>query len=155
MPEFPWLLPICPIPCPFDRGTPARPVAADSYPERSNRASAAVASPPPQQTGGSPVEVHPELVGGASAAAVTYNAGEIPLSQTFGRAVDVSGDSGAATSAVSTISGDGPAQQQLPGGLPRDVFPGADSSSAAAAGPPPGITESQIFSGKRVEITIR
>lgn len=154
MPEFPWLPPICPIPCPFDRGTPARPVAADSYPERSNRASAAVASPPPQRTGGSPVEAHPEFTGGASSAVVNYHAGEIPRLQTFGRAIDVSGDAGGATSAATTISGDGPAQQQLPGGLPRDVFPGV-GTVPVLAGPPAGTQEAQIHTGSTINVTIR
>ena len=154
MSELPWLPPIRSIPSSYDRGTPARPVAADSYPERCNRASAAVANPSPQQTGGRPVEVHPEFVGGASAAVTNYNAGEIPRSQTFGRAIDVSGDIGGATSAATTISGDGPQQQQLPG-LPRDVFPDQAGSATAAAGPPPGLAEPQIFTGATVTVTVR
>jgi hypothetical protein len=145
---------MCPISSRFDRGTPARPVAADSYPERSNRASAAVVSPPPQQTGGSPVEAHPEFTGGASSAAVNYHAGEIPRLQTFGRAIDVSGDAGGATSAATTISGDGPAPQQLPGGLPRDVFPGVDTVPVLA-GPPAGTQEAQIHTGSTINVTIR
>jgi len=154
MPELPWLPPICSMPRPFDRGTPARPVAADSYPERSGGASAAVASPPPQQTGGFPVEAHPEFSGGASSAVVNYHAGEIPRSQMFGRAIDVSGDAGGATSAATTISGDGPQPQQLPG-LPRDVFPDQAGGGTAAAGPPPGLVEPQIFTGPTVNVTIR
>ncbi len=154
MPALPWLPPICPIASSFDRGTPDRPVASDSYPERSNRASAAVANPSPQQTGGRPVEAHPEFTGGASSAVVNYHAGEIPRSQTFGRAIDVSGDIGGATSAATTISGDGPQQQQLPG-LPRDVFPDQTGSATAAAGPPPGLVEPQIFTGATVNVTIR
>ena len=154
MPELPWLPPLCPIHSSFDRGTPARPVAADSYPERSNPASAAVANPQAQQTGGRPVEAHPEFSGGASAAVANYFAGEIPRSQTFGRAIDVSGDTGGATSAATTISGDGPQQQQLPG-LPRDVFPDQTGSATAAAGPPPGLVEAQIFRGETINVNIR
>jgi hypothetical protein len=113
-----------------------------------------VASPTPQQTGGSPVEAHPEFSGGASAAAVTVNAGELPRAQTFGRAIDVSGDAGGATASATTISGDGPQQQQLPG-LPRDVFPDQTGSATAAAGPPPGLVESQIHTGPSITVTIR
>ena len=154
MPSLPWLPPICPIASSFDRGTPAQRVAGDSFPERSNRASAAVASPPPQQTGGSPVEAHPEFTGGASAAVANYHAGEIPRSQTFGRAIDVSGDIGGATASATTISGDGPQQQQLPG-LPRDVFPDQAGGGTASAGPPAGLQESQIHTGPSITVTIR
>ncbi len=152
--EMPWLPPLCPIHSSFDRGTPARPVAADSYPERSNRASAAVDNPAPQQTGGRPVEAHPEFTGGASSAVVNYHAGEIPRSQTFGRGIDVSGDTGVASSSATTISGDGPQQQQLPG-LPKDFFPDQAGSATAAAGPPPGLVEAQIFRGETINVNIR
>ncbi|MGO9661954.1 MAG: hypothetical protein ACLP66_01435, partial [Polyangia bacterium] len=123
MPALPWLPPISAIHSSFDRGIPAQPVAGDSYPERNNPASAAVANPQAQQTGGRPVEAHPEFSGGASAAVANYFAGEIPRSQTFGRAIDVSGDAGGATSSAVTMSGDSSQQQQQLPGLPRDVFP--------------------------------
>lgn len=152
--QLPWLQPICPIASSFDRGTPITPVAPDSYPERSNPASAAVASPPTQQTGERPVEAHPEFTGGASAAVANFHAGEIPRSQTFGRAIDVSGDAGGATSAATNISGDSPQQQQLPG-LPRDVFPDQTGNASASAGPPPGLQESQIHTGSTINTTIR
>jgi hypothetical protein len=153
--QLPWLPPISPIHSTFDRGTPAQPVAGDSFPERSGRASAAVASPSVQQTGGRPVEAHPEFTGGASAAVANYHAGEIPRSQTFGRAIDVSGDAGGATSSATTMSGDSSQQQQQLPGLPRDVFPDQAGGGTAAAGPPPGLVEPQIFTGATVNVTIR
>jgi len=59
-----------------------------------------------------------------------------------------------ASAAVVTVSAGGAPQQQLPGGLPRDVFP-AMGSVPAMAGPPAGIQESQLPTGSTITVTIR
>ena len=102
------------------------------------------------------LERHPEFTGGASAAVVNATSIGMAVQQQFpAPSKTVSGErSSGASAAVITVSAGGSPQQQLPGGLPRDVFPSM-GSAPAMAGPPAGIQESQLPTGNTVTVTIR
>jgi hypothetical protein len=102
-------------------------------------------------------DVHPEYsgAGGCAAVANSDGGGLAPQQQFPAASKTVSGERSAGACAASvTVSGDGPPQLQLPGGNPRDVFPGA-GSLPAIAGPPAGTQEAQIHTGGTINVTIR
>ena len=102
------------------------------------------------------LERHPEFTGGASAAVANASSiGMATQQQLPAPSKTVSGErSSGACAAVLTVSAGGSPQQQLCGGLPRDVFP-AMGTAPAMAGPPAGIQESQLPTGSTITVIIK
>lgn len=102
------------------------------------------------------IERHPEFSGGASAAVVSFSSlGMAAQQQLPAASKTVSGDrSSGASAAVVNVSAGGSPQEQLPAGMPRDVFP-ALANLSFVAGPPAGIQESQLRSNHTLTITVK